>query len=649
MRTATVAVWGLAFGLMVVSGVRAQTPMGTAFTYQGYLQKAGQPVNDTCDLKFSLWDGPDPNDPGHQQVGQTLIFDGQGGNPDPIEVMDGLFTIRLDFGPDIFNGDGRWLEIAVKGSTDQDYSTLLPRQELTPTPYALALPGFWTQQTGTSPNLIGGYCDNIVNSGVVGATIAGGGNAAEPNRVTDNYGTVGGGRKNKAGNDNDVIDDTPYTTIGGGRNNRAVASAATVGGGESNSARAWAATVAGGSDCHAAADGATVGGGRINDIPYDSGVYATIGGGYYNVATGDYASIGGGRDNQVAGNYGTVAGGYTNEAASGYATVGGGYNNHATNNAVTIAGGEANSAWGQCAVIGGGYANTATAQYSTVGGGTYNDATGGMAVVGGGHGNEASSGYATVAGGQNNTASDAFATVGGGNAGTAGGYASTVAGGWENQSQGDYAMVPGGAHNSASGAFSFAAGRRAKANHDGAFVWADSTEADFASTSSKEFIVRASGGIWFGTNSSPSTPADKFINTSTGAYLSSGGTWTNACDRNVKENFVPIDGREVLERLTTVPISTWNYKAEDPAVRHMSPMAQDLYAAFGLGQDEQHISTIDADGVALAAIQGVYAIIKDKDAELATLKSRNRELESRLADLETRLAELAARWGGGAQ
>ena len=104
----------------------------------------------------------------------------------------------------------------------------------------------------------------------------------------------------------------------------------------------------------------------------------------------------------------------------------------------------------------------------------------------------------------------------------------------------------------------------------------------------------------------------------------------NASDRNVKENFAPVDGRDILERLSTIPIEAWNYKNQDPSVRHIGPMAQDFYAAFGVGADDKYIATVDADGVALAAIQRLYQIVQEKDVQIA-------ELEARLALLEQKM------------
>jgi hypothetical protein len=105
-------------------------------------------------------------------------------------------------------------------------------------------------------------------------------------------------------------------------------------------------------------------------------------------------------------------------------------------------------------------------------------------------------------------------------------------------------------------------------------------------------------------------------------------------DRNIKENLSPVSGKEVLDRLDSIPISTWNYKTQDAAARHMGPMAQDFYAAFGLGDDEHSISVVDANGVSLAAIQGLYRLLQEKDAQIVSQQRQIAELETRITALE---------------
>jgi hypothetical protein len=294
------------------------------------------------------------------------------------------------------------------------------------------------------------------------------------------------------------------------------------------------------------------------------------------------------------------------------------------------------------ATIGGGgqagTVNRAMADFATVSGGEGNTASGLAATVGGGETNWASGFAATVGGGANNVAGNGnFATVGGGIANTASGEDATVGGGIANNARGTRATVPGGHDNTAAGDYSLAAGRHAKADHDGAFVWGDATDAEIHSANDDQFIVRANGGLWFGAATTPYTPtigAGVLISTSSGAYLSREGAWTNASDRAAKANLTPVDGQEVLARLADVPITSWNYKNQNPSIRHIGPMAQDFYAAFGVGQDDTHISTLDADGVALAALQRLYELVQEQEARIAALQRQNADLEARLAVLE---------------
>jgi hypothetical protein len=256
---------------------------------------------------------------------------------------------------------------------------------------------------------------------------------------------------------------------------------------------------------------------------------------------------------------------------------------------------------------------------------------------------------ATVGGGIKNIASSGRATVGGGAQNTASGEHATVGGGLHNIASGGRATVPGGAQNTAQGNWSFAAGRGAKAFHEGAFVWADSTDpfsASIYSPAPDTFIVRADGGIWFGqantVHFTPTIGSGVFISTSTGAYLSTSGIWTDASDRDLKENFTAVDRREVLARVAEVPITTWNYKAEDQFIRHMGPTAQDFYAAFALGRDDRHIASLDANGVALAAVQGLYELSQEQAARIQTLEAENAALRSQMDNLEARMVALEA-------
>ncbi len=110
--------------------------------------------------------------------------------------------------------------------------------------------------------------------------------------------------------------------------------------------------------------------------------------------------------------------------------------------------------------------------------------------------------------------------------------------------------------------------------------------------------------------------------------LVTAGTVNGSSDRNQKENFSPISGQEVLDKLSAIEITRWNYKA-DTGIQHVGPMAQDFYAAFGLGIDDRHISMVDADGVALAAIKALSEQLQAKDEMIRKLEERLTALENR--------------------
>jgi hypothetical protein len=107
----------------------------------------------------------------------------------------------------------------------------------------------------------------------------------------------------------------------------------------------------------------------------------------------------------------------------------------------------------------------------------------------------------------------------------------------------------------------------------------------------------------------------------------------------MKENFADVDGEEILRRLRDVPVLTWNYKSQDAHVRHIGPMAQDFMAAFQVGEDDRHISTIDPDGVALAAAKALEARTSTQQERIDALERENIELRQRLERLEQLLVD----------
>ncbi len=720
--------------LALFSSLHQAAAQGTAFSYQGQLFDTGAPANGLYDIRAGLY---------ATNTGGTLMTALYTNLAVP--VSNGLFIITMDFG-DVFTGTPYWLQIGVRtNGTGASFTPLSPRQELTPTPYAIfaesanlsgtyggtvsftnggdsfagngtALTGvnaasldglnatnFWetTGNAGASPtkgnflgttdnnplelrvngtrawslqpttndanhasivNLVGGSAVNSVASGIYGGTISGGGSGnyfgvPVSNSVIADFGTVGGGSGNTAGGSDNYFT-TPllgYSTVGGGVSNTASGTGSVVGGGGCGNGL-FQGNVASG-------DALVVSGGLGN----------TASGGFYGFTT-----VGGGWGNTASYSYATVAGGVGNTASLNEATVAGGAGNNATGFASTIAGGYHNNATGEVSTVAGGYENTASNWYSTVGGGYKNTAASasyGYATVAGGYENNAIGDYTTVSGGYGNNASNTIA-----------GYA-TVSGGLDNTASGSCAAVPGGTGNNAEGLASIAAGYYAQALNDDCFVWSDGSSIPFSSTATDQFLIQASGGVGIGINGPQaqlhvssgggnSFPQAQLNQQNTSDYsrlrftvggdvntrwdfggtttnfviysakiganmiyldhtgLTVNGSFVSSSDRNAKAGFEPVDTKSVLERVAALPITRWHF-TNDAATPHLGPMAQDFHAAFGLnGADDKHIATVDEEGVALAAIQGLNQKLNEKNAEI-------QELKQSVADLKKLVQTLA--------
>jgi hypothetical protein len=140
----------------------------------------------------------------------------------------------------------------------------------------------------------------------------------------------------------------------------------------------------------------------------------------------------------------------------------------------------------------------------------------------------------------------------------------------------------------------------------------------------------------------------------TATYLAGdvyGKSFNATSDRNLQENFKPVDNQAVLAKVASLPVTEWNYITDSSGVRHIGPMAQDFQDAFKLSADDKHISVVDEGGVALAAIQGLNEKLNEKDAEIQKLKEKaakvdslqeqNDSLAARLNELEARVKALA--------
>lgn len=582
----------------------ATTAAASPWTYRGSLSDGGQPANGTYDLRVTLL-----NQAKTASVASPVTLY-------QVAVKDGAFAVEIDFGIELANAPVMRLktEVAQGGSgfvqlgepayfdaksalgsavcwnTEGNAGTdgLIDFLGTTDDqPLQLRTNG--VRNLGLYPSPILFDFRSITSTVIAGSRV----NAAPAGGLVARGATIAGGGMPAGDSDPDLTEEGPnlvfdvYGTVSGGYNNRA-------GDGNADFLSAAYASVGGGRGNRAFSTGSTVGGGDGNVA---SGIESTIAGGVGNIANGFRGSIGGGANNR----------------AVGFATVAGGLDNFAGANRSTVAGGSANLAGGED---------------SNVGGGSENMASGTRAAVGGGFGNTASN------------------------------LSSTVAGGLENIASGIGSGVSGGADNCAGGDHSWAGGSRAKirpgnqpsdgdcvadsadTNGDqGTFLWAGDLNSDFRSTGSNQFGVRASGGVFFGDflATSVSIPAGRFINTSSGAHLTTGGAWTNASSRSLKTNFEAIDPIGVLAKVANLPLAMWAYKNSVEG-RHLGPTAEDFQSAFGLGGDGKSISTVDADGVALAAIQGLNQKLETENTalkhKLTLIEAQNALFAQRLDALE---------------
>jgi trimeric autotransporter adhesin len=254
------------------------------------------------------------------------------------------------------------------------------------------------------------------------------------------------------------------------------------------------------------------------------------------------------------------------------------------------------------------------------------------------------SGYGSTAIGYETTASGDFSTAMGG---------STTATGWYSTAMGSYTTGSGSSSTAmgsntvasgtsstamgnatrASGQTSTAMGQRAASEHNGSFVYGDASTTDTVRASAAHQATwRTIGGFRIFTNTALSTGC---------SIVAGGSAWTCTSSRLEKENFAAVDGEDVLRRLRSVPVTSWNGIAEGPQVRHIGPMAQDWNAAFALNDDPLTIHQGDLAGVSLAAVQALDERTRNVpglEREVALLREENGALRARLERLEALLA-----------
>ncbi len=589
-------------------------PLGTAFTHKGEYKPGGTAVTGVYDFQIVLFNVA--------TLGMPIVSPVTHEN---VPVTQGNFTVEINYGaPPFATATQYWLETRVRPGISTGAFMVVGRQKLNAVPYALnvrTLPPGIVTGTSIAPNAVGpvAILDNSITATDIGTNAVG---LTEINPMQVQTRVIGG--------------------CPAGQSLRAIAQNGTVicdAGGST----AWRLLGNAGTNPLSHFLGTTdnqplnfrvnnqrvlqlepnaispnlIGGHAANFVT--TGVRgATIGGG--GVPTGDTDPI--------------FSGEGPNRVTDAYGTVGGGYNNQAGNNE-----------------------------------GTTFDQT--FTTVGGGWGNIASGAYGTVAGGWGNTVNGAFSTVAGGQGNIASGAYGTVAGGWGNIASGDYSFVVG------------RLAKNADPTHDGVFMFADSQFIEFLSAGPNTFNVRAQGGMHLNTQTNlffgaqtrqmltlwnvpgvdnygigvqagtlyfrtgdhfswfrdgvhhdgtfqPGAGGTETMRLDASGNLSIRGAFGSLSDRTMKTDFTAVNSQEVLEQVIALPIQNWRYK-HDQGTRHIGPVAQDFHAAFAVGTDDKHIATVDADGVAFAAIQGLY---RKGEQENAKLRAENAKMKARLAALE---------------
>ncbi len=469
-----------------------------------------------------------------------------------------------------------------------------------------------TIQQGAGSSFLGGGSQNSIQSGAGHSALAGG--TLNSIQTNASYSFIGGGYNNSiqsgavdsvldGGYFNSIRTNDYYSFIGGGYFNSI----------QTNSPYGF------------------LGGGAVNMIRYGS--YATIGGGYQNLAgnsatvTGNYSSVGGGNANNAEGNYATVPGGSLNWALGDY----------------SFAAGREAKAYYQGDFV---WADSQAADF-------YSSAPDQFSVRAAGGANFVTSGAGMTLDGPVNATSfqGSGATLGSLNASSI--ISGTIADprlsanvALLNGNQtfsglntfGDLSMTSGPAYHhlqmSGGNALGYLYGSfpgLADGVHLGYNYYWDTAGAGhiFNSGGATSRLTTGYGfvGIFVGgVNSAPSV---------TRLYADTGGvtvygTFNNLSDRNAKQDFAAVSAPDILEKVIQLPVSEWSYK-EDPKTRHVGPVAQDFYSTFNIGTDDKHIAPIDEGGVAFAAIQGLnQKLTKDlarKETEITELKQRLDALE----------------------
>lgn len=337
-----------------------------------------------------------------------------------------------------------------------------------------------------------------------------------------------------------------------------------------------------------------------------------VGGGAFNLVTDTFGTIAGGNANQV-GDDNSV--GENRQLNAAYATVGGGNGNHASGLNSTVPGGISNCA-------GSDYSFAAGRRAKVRRGNLMGFSLGGCADVAGSGTDSGDAGTFVWADSRAanfvSTGPDQFLVRAQGGVGINGtppgptfelsvfGEATNADGGFV-----EFRLIPTPAMNgNTNEGIEIGVGKGGPGSNDANLRIAHRSNTGYA----ERMNLNSDGSVIIRSNV---TQANTGVSMAANA-----GAWSSLSDRRLKTAIVPVDARAILDRVLDLPMATWSYIAQGEGIRHIGPMAQDFAARFGVGESDTTISTIDADGVALAAIQGLNAKLEAENAALrATLET----------------------------
>jgi hypothetical protein len=605
---------------VILALVLAATTFGqvtTAFNYQGSLKDQGASANGQYLLQVKLYSAANGG-----ILAGTL-------NDVPVTVTDGTFSVDLDFGADAFDGADRYMEISVRKTAGESYTTLTPRQKINSVPYAVRSTYASSASTftetmsgdvtggisGTTVQKVGGKAASDIASAtndVINSTPANNANAlvkrdgagkinvsgvSFTDGTTLTTGNIGGGVALTGNAAINAIND-PATTVKINEDRLAnsylkfVPGAEQLSVGDANGT-APMINLRGGSTCCSGPGGHTPAWFKV----FQNGSFVATG----NLGIGVSPMQGKGYRTSWDSYKGAFRSGYADaewdDANVGFFSWAGGSNSTAIG-LYALAFGDTNSAESTSSIVFGSGNQVKGAAGFSAGAGNRVCDTYGVAF-----GNKAQSGGPLV-----NGKCDP-------NAANLQGLAAVAIG---------YNVTADKDHTLALGKFASNNG------FSGTFVWSDASAtalADtFKNTANNEFAARATGGFRFRTN----------LTGTTGCNLPAGsGVFNCTSSKLTKENFTAEDN--VLGRLRKIPITSWNYISEGQQVRHLGPMAEDFYSQFKLGTGSTSIGVQDLAGVSIAAVKELDIQLQQKDAQIEKLQDEVKQLRANQSELEKRL------------